>query len=184
MSQFIKGAVLPYWISYSDAMAEQVYSIKELLPLFVGNIDDEPITLEQMKIYLNIHQPEISKNVANGIPTICFKLALNLDGDIFPALLCDWQVVGRPNKPDEVLYWSVFSPKKEAISILRWKIENYKSERLERLQRIALKEEESREEAELNAIVRKEEAEALELRRLNPKPLLPALWGNYFDEAV
>jgi hypothetical protein len=122
-STMVSGNIMPEWI----AQEEDERFISKLLPYFVGNLDDEPISIEQMKQYVNCHHPIINDNPKTGIPTVMFKLAVNFNGATHLALLTDWQVCGSPNqKPEDVQYWSVFSKEPEVIKVFRWMIDYYK----------------------------------------------------------
>jgi hypothetical protein len=182
-AKYIKGNITPYFLSYTEKQAQTVYDFKTMLPLFVGNLDDEPITLEEMKRYLNNNHPVVStEDPSNKQPTVMFKLAINVDGETFPVVLADLQIMGRTNTPEQVKAWSVFSPNPKAIAVIRWKINDYKEEREERLERIELANETYREEARLDALLEQTELEQAQ-NRPKRKPV-PLLWGEDFATAV
>lgn len=180
-ADFIKPNVIPYWLSYKEKEADTIF--KRLVPYFVGNLDKDLITIEQMKLILNNHHPVVNNQEPNNNePTVMFKLSVTRGDKQYPVLLTDWQVLGKPNKPTDAMYWSVFSEDKEALWVLKWKIEDYKQKRLERLRKIE-KDNQNREQERYydelyeNALIEQHENRP----KRNPMPLL---WGNDFDTVM
>lgn len=180
-AKYIKGNITPAWLNYTEKQSETVYDFKTMIPLFVGNIADEPITVDEMTRMLNMKPVISTDEPSNKQPTVMFKLAINVDGETFPALLADWQIMGRPNTPEQVEAWSVFSPNPKAIAVICWKIEDFKRKRLEMLASIEeaneARKENRRLENELTAI------QIEQARNRTTKPV-PLLWGDDFCTAI
>ena len=180
-TDFVKPNIMPYWLAYKEAEAKTIF--QSLVPYFVGNLDNEPITIEKMKLILNSHHPVISnEDPSNKQPTVMFKLSITRGDKQYPVLLTDWQVMGRPNNPSDAMYWSVFSENKEALWVIKWKIQEYERQRLERLRKIEENNQEKKQEIywdELyeNALIERHE------NRPKRKPV-PSLWGDDFITAV
>jgi len=183
-AKYIKGNITPYFLSYTEKQAQTVYDFKTMLPLFIGNIADEPITVEEMKIYLNNNHPVIStEEPSNKQPTVMFKLAINVDGETFPVVLADWQVMGRPNQVEQIECWSVFSPNEKAIAVIRWKISDYKRQREERLYELSMLAEKDEEDRRICDVIIEisEKADAEKKAKWGKVPLL---WRNDFFTAM
>ena len=180
-ARYIKGNITPAWLSYTDKQTQTVYDFKTMLPLFVGNIADEPITVDAMIRILKMKPVISDKEPSNKQPTVMFKLAINVDGETFPALLADWQIMGRTNHPDQVEAWSVFSPNPKAIAVIRWKIEDFKRKRLEMLERIEERNEAIKQERLIDELY---EDALIEQAGKRTAKVVPLLWGDDFDTAV
>lgn len=166
------GYFVPEWI----AQSENPNFIQELLPYFVGNLDEIPITVGQMKNYANCSHPIINDTPTTGNPTVFFKLFVKVDGKLSPVLLTDWQVCGKPNRVEEVRYWSVFSPEQKAIGVLKWVIDTHIRELEEKKERIAVKESCEKQDYKARVLLEQVEAEALQERRQLPPQRYMAPW--------
>ena len=180
-AKYIKGNITPAWLSYTENQTQTVYDFKTMLPLFVGNIADEPITVDAMIRILKMKPVISAEEPSNKQPTVMFKLAINVDGETFPALLADWQIMGRTNTPDQVEAWSVFSTNPKAIAVIRWKIEYFKRKRSEMLERIEERNEAIKQERLIDEL---HEDALIEQAGKRTAKVVPSLWGDDFDTAV